>query len=201
MLKRNGENCEHPVPNYPGLLTTSEHKAYQAAVPLVAEHVRLHNERLKSLAEIEKDSPNIAEKIAGQKDIPLVGAWHFRHALYKTSRSEMTICSRGVDGKEQFGVIERFEPNSAYARAHGDSQEILRGSNVLAMVKDFVENERTVLLLFRKDMAATVEEKLAEMYPRLNSARVVRAITARCDGVVPVQAEQETPAKSIRIRM
>ena len=39
MLKRNGEDCEHPVPNYPGLLTTSELKAYNVAVPLVAVEV------------------------------------------------------------------------------------------------------------------------------------------------------------------
>jgi hypothetical protein len=53
MLKRDGEDCEHPVPNYPGTLTTSEYKAYQAAIPLVAEQVRLHNERTKILTEIE----------------------------------------------------------------------------------------------------------------------------------------------------
>ena len=61
MLKRNGEDCEHPVPNYPGLLTTSEFKAYNIAVPLVAEQVRLFNKRADILSEIEKRSAQIAE--------------------------------------------------------------------------------------------------------------------------------------------
>ena len=43
MLKRDGEACEHSVPNYTGLLTTSEYQASQAAVPLVAQQVRLYN--------------------------------------------------------------------------------------------------------------------------------------------------------------
>ena len=201
MLKRNGEDCEHPVPNYPGLLTTSEYNAYQAAIPLVAEPVRLFNERTKILAEIEKQVPEIAEKVAKQKDVRLTGAWHTRHTLFKSGRSEMVLCSRGVDGKEQFGVIERFDPNSAYAKAKGDSQEIVRGSSVFLVLQNFAENERSVLQLFRKDIAATVEEKLVEKFPKLNSSRVVRAITARCGEQVQVQSEKEAPAKSVKIRM
>ncbi|HEY4415325.1 MAG TPA: hypothetical protein VGO57_06500 [Verrucomicrobiae bacterium] len=201
MLKRDGEDCEHPVPNYAGLLTTSEYQAYQAAIPVVAEQVRLHNERIKILAELEKQIPEIVEKIGGQKSTPLVGAWQLRHILFKTGSGEMTLCSRGVNNEEQFGVVERFDPNSPYARAKGDSQEIMRGNNAYLVLQNFVEGERSVLQLFRKDIAATVDEKLAGMFPKLNNKRVVRAITARCEGQVPVQSEQEAPAKNVKIRM
>ena len=44
------------MPNYPGLLTASEFKAYNVAVPLVAVEVRLFNERATTLSEIEKQS-------------------------------------------------------------------------------------------------------------------------------------------------
>jgi hypothetical protein len=201
MLKRDGEDCEHEVPNYPGLLTNREHAAYQAAIPVVAEEVRLYNERTKILAEIEKQSPEIAEKISSQQDIPLTAEWQLRHSLFKSTRSEMTLCSRSVDGEQQFGVIERFDPNSPYARTQGESDEIMRGNNAFLVLQNFVESERSVLDVYRKDIAATVEEKLTEMFPQLNNKRVVRAIVARCDGQVPVQAEKEAPAKSIKIRM
>jgi hypothetical protein len=201
MLKRDGENCEHEVPNYPGLLTTSEYAAYQAAIPVVAEEVRLYNERTKSLADLEKQSPEIAEKVSSQPDVPLTAEWQLRHSLFKSARSEMTLCSRSVDGEQQFGVIERFDPNSPYARTRGESDEIIRGNNAFLVLQNFVESERSVLDLYRKDIAATVEEKLTEMFPQLNNKRVVRAIVARCDGQVPVQAEKEAPAKSIKIRM
>jgi hypothetical protein len=204
MLKRDGENCEHPVPNYPGLLTTSEYKAYQAAIPLVAEQVRLHNERIKLLAELEKRIPEIANQIAGEEfeNLLAIESWQFRHSLFKTGRSEIILCSRGTKDEEQFGVIERFDPNSPYARARGDSQEIMRSNNAYLVLQNFVEGERNVLRLYRQDIAGTVDEKLTEMFPRLNTKRVVKAITARCDSQEKqVQSEQETPAKSIKMRM
>src|SRR5665213_980323 len=72
MLKRNGEDCEHPVPNFPGLLTASELKAYNVAVPLVAVEVRLFNERAATLSEIEKQSAGTAEQVTSQvaRDLP-----------------------------------------------------------------------------------------------------------------------------------
>jgi hypothetical protein len=201
MLKRNGENCEHPVPNYPGLLTTSEYKAYQAAIPLVAEQVRLFNERTKILAEIEKQTPQIAERIAAQKDVPRVGAWQLRHPLFQSGRGEMVLCSRGVSNKEEFGVIERFDPDSPYARAQGDSEEIMRGNNAYLVLQNFVESERAVLQLYRQDIKATVEEKMTELFPELDNSRIVKAIAARCDAQPPMQGEKEAETKSVKIRM
>jgi len=51
------------VPNYPGLLTASEYKAYNVAVPLVAEEVRLFNERANTLSEIESKAPKSPSKL------------------------------------------------------------------------------------------------------------------------------------------
>jgi flagellar motility protein MotE (MotC chaperone) len=201
MLKRNGENCEHPVPNYPGLLTSSEYKAYQAAIPVVAEQVRLYNERTKALTEIETQTPQIAEQIANQKNVPLVDAWQLRHTLFKSGRGEMQLCSRHIGGKEVFGVIERFDPNSAYAQAQGESQEIMRGNNAYLVLQNFVEGERHVLELFRKDIKATVEEKLSELFPKLDASRVVKAIGAQCGENVKKQGEKETQTRSVKIRM
>jgi hypothetical protein len=204
MLKRDGENCEHQVPNYPGLLTTSEYKAYQAAIPLVAEQVRLHNERIKLLAELEKRIPEIANQIAGEEfaNLATIESWQFRHTLFTTSRSEIILCSRGTKDEEQFGVIERFDPNSPYARVHGNSQEIMRSNNAYLVLQNFVEGERNVLRMYRQDIAGTVDEKLTEMFPGLNNKRVVRAIAARCDSQEKrIQSEQEAPGKSTKIRM
>lgn len=201
MLKRNGENCEHPVPNYPGLLTTSEYKAYQAAIPLVAEEVRLFNERTKTLAEIEKQTPQIAEKIAAQKDVPRVEAWQLRHTLFRSGRGEMGLCSRSIDNREEFGIIERFDPDSPYARAQGNSEEIMRGSSAYLVLQNFVESERAVLQLYRQDIKATVEEKMTELFPELDNSRIVKAIAARCDAQPLMQGEKEAETKSVKIRM
>jgi hypothetical protein len=201
MLKRNGENCEHAVPNYPGLLTTSEHQAYNAAAPSVAEEVRLFNEQATKLSEIERQSAQIAEQVAAQPAPQLFAAWHTRQTLSKSPRSEMMLCSRGINGKEQFGIIEKFGPNAPYSRKHGETDILMTGNNVFVLLQDYVEKERAVLQMFRKDIEATVEENLSQKFPGQNHSRVVRAISARCGNQVPVESEKQQPAKSVKIRM
>jgi hypothetical protein len=202
MLKRNGEDCEHSVPNYPGLLTTSEHVAYQAAIPLVAEQVRLYNERVKVLADVESHSSEISKKVTEQKNSVATEAWQPQHTLFKTGRGEMLFCSRGTGDKMEYGVVEQFDPKSAYARAHGNSDEIMRGNNAYLVLQNFLENERAVLQLYRKDIKATVEEKMTELFPKVDANRVAKAVTARCEGHIQVQVQEqkEAPVQSIKIR-
>jgi hypothetical protein len=210
MLKRNGEDCEHPVPNYPGLLTASEFKAYNVAVPLVAVEVRLFNERAATLSEIEKQSAGTAEQVTSQvaRDLPSLtvkgkqeDAWQIRHVLFQSARSEMLLCSRDHEGEQQFGVVEKFDPKSPYASIHGDTDLQMTGNNAFVLLQNYVESERRVLQLFRKDIEASVEENLSEKFPGQNHSRVVRAISARCGNQMPVESEKEQPAKSVKIRM
>ena len=210
MLKRNGEDCEHPVPNYPGLLTTSEYKAYNVAVPLVAVEVQMFNERTNTLSGIDNQSAQIAEQVAAQstqglQSLTVKGtpesAWQIRQTLFKSSRSEMLLCSRDVEEKKQFAIVEKFDPRSQYARIHGETDLHMIGTNAFALLQSFVESERAVLQLFRKDIEATVEESLSEKFPNQNHSRVVRAISARCGNQAAVESEKEKPAKHIKIRM
>ena len=210
MLKRNGEDCEFPVPNYPGLLTASERIAYQMTIPVVAAQLRLFDERAKTLVEIEKQSPQIAEAITAQVTGELaslivqegqVSTWQVRQTLFKSARSETLLCSRDLAGKQQFGVIEKFEPQSPYARIHGETDLQMTGGNIFLLLQNYVAREREVLQLFRKDIEATVEENLAEKFPGQNHTRVVRAISARCQEQTPVEGEQQKPSTSIKIRM
>lgn len=210
MLKRNGENCEHAVPNYPGLLTASEYTAYQAAIALVAEPVRQFNERTQALAEIEKQSPQIAEHVTAQvtRDLQSITVketpetdWKVQQVLFKSPQGEMLLCSREVEAERQFGVIEKYNPNSPYARIHGDTDLQTTGNNVFVLLQKYVASEREVLQLCRTDIEATVEEHLAEKLPGQNHSRVVRAISARCGVQAVVESEKEKPAQSVKIRV
>lgn len=204
MLRRNGEDCEHAVPNYPGLLTTSELKAYNVAVPLAEEQVRLFHERTTMLSEIESRSAETAEQVASQTthDLPTVTTrgggvpdkvWQINYVLFKLPRSEMLLCSREVEGIKYFGIIERFPPDSPYTRAHGETDLLTTSRNVFVLLQNYVESERTVLQLFRQDMEATVAENLSEKFPNQDHSRVVKAISARCVSQMPV--EQNVPSE------
>ena len=210
MLKRNGEDCEHAVPNYPGLLTASEHMAYTEAVTLVDENVRQFNERNDALTELEQQIPQIAEQVTTQvarntQSIAVKGApddtWHVHQVLLKSSRNELLLCSRAAGQGKEFGVIEKFDPNSPYARIHGDTDLQMTGSNAYLLLQNYVASERGVLQLFRKDIEATVEENLSEKLPGQNHSRVVRAISARCGNQVAGEGEKEKQSRSVKIRM
>ena len=211
MLKRNGEDCEHAVPDFPGLLTTSEFKAYQAAFPLVETLIREFNERAHTLSEIEKRSGQIAEEVAltptpGLKTLKAAGKpeseWQVWQTLLKSPRSEMQLCSRVAEGgKQQFGIVENLDPQSPYARAQGDADLQITGNNPFVLLQHFVESERTLLQMLRQDIEATVEENLTEKFPGQNHSRVVRAISMRCGSKAPVESEKQKPAKNITIRV
>jgi hypothetical protein len=204
------ERLSHPVPNYPGLLTASEYKAYHVAFSLVTEQVQLFNERTNTLFGIDNQSVQIAEQVAAQstpglQSLTVKGTpestWQIRQTLLKSSRSEMLLCARDMEGKKQFAIVEKFAPRSQYARIHGETNLHMIGTSAFALLQFFVESERAVLQLFRKDIEATVEESLSEKFPNQNHSRVVRAISARCGNQAAVESEKEKPAKSIKIRM
>ncbi|MGH7977713.1 MAG: hypothetical protein ACREC8_13780, partial [Limisphaerales bacterium] len=88
-----------------------------------------------------------------------------------------------------------------YARVHGETDLQMTGNNAFVLLQNYVESERGVLQLFRKDIEATVEENLSERFPGQNHSRVVRAISARCENQAPVEVEKEKPARSVKIRM
>ena len=77
----------------------------------------------------------------------------------------MLLCSRDHEGKQQFGVVEKFDPQSPFARVHGDTDLQMIGNNAFVLLQNYVESERGVLQLFRKDIEATVEENLSEKFP------------------------------------
>jgi hypothetical protein len=210
MLKRNGEDCEHPVPNFPGLLTASELKAYTAAIALVDDNVCQFNERNDALTALEQEIPQVAEQATTQatrqmQSITVKGtpeeSWRVHHVLLKSSRNESLLCSRDTDAGKEFGVIEKFDPNSAYARNHGSAELQLTGNNAFVLLQNYVAGERSVLQLFRQDIEAIAEENIAEMFPGQNHSRVVKAISARCGNPAAAEVETQQPARTVKIRM
>ena len=211
MLKRNGENCEHTVPDFPGRLTASEFKAYHDAFRAMAAHVAEFNEQAHTLSDIEKRSHQIAEAvgITAAPDLPTVtvsetpeSAWQIRQTLFKSRGGEVLLCSRVSDEeKSQFGIVEKFDPQSPYALAHGGANLQITGSDPAVLLQNFVNHERAVLQMFREDIEATTAENLSEKFPGQNYSRVVRAISARCGERSPEKSETESAAQAVRMRV
>jgi hypothetical protein len=211
MLKRNGEICQAEVPDYPGLLTATEKRAYTAAVATIEDQLRELAEAARALSAVEKQIPEWRE---GFKDAPaaqiLEGAaeqapgdqWHVVKTLVKTSRSELLFCSRALEEGREFAVFEKFDPNSAYAQAQGNPELILTSNNASLLLQDYVESERRMLQLVKQNIEATVEESLTEKFPGEDHSRVVKAISARCGKCIsPAGQDVQPPRHSLNVRV
>lgn len=209
MLKRNGEFCEHSVPDFPGLLTDSEQKAYDEALVSVEWLLKEFDANAKEVAEVEKQIPALAREASEKTtESTLVvrrpdSEWHIHRTLHKSARNELMLCSRQTQDGKQFGIVEQFAHNSIYAQAHGNADLQMTSNQASLLLQEYVERERHVLQFFRKDVEATVEQTLAEKFPDLDCSRVVKAISARC-GAKAQTKKEETPGqkqtRNVRVR-
>lgn len=213
MLKRNGESCEHEVPGYPGRLTTTEFQAYREAFAAVEDQVREYKEATSALADVEKQLPEIAAPLLGNllepaKPLEAEGlrdsGWQVRRTLHKSTRSELLLCSRDDEKGREFAVIERFDPNSPYAKANGSCEIHMVSNDPRLLLQDYVEQEKQLFQLFRNDLVAQVEEVLSRKFPDQNLSRVTKAISARCNAVGGVDqppAISQATTTGVKVRL
>jgi hypothetical protein len=186
MLKRNGDGRDHLVPDYSAPLTTGEYKAYRVAIAWMAESVRLFNERAIGLSEIDAQMCQISEQVTARSMASSNDKWQFCHTLFKSAAGERVLCSRRVEGEERFGVIESSEAHLQDPSVQEGLKLLLTGNNAFCLLQDFIESERLLLGLLRKNIQTILERKLLETYPGQNLNRVVWAIMASCRDQSPV---------------
>jgi hypothetical protein len=213
MLKRNGESCQHEVPGYPGMLTTTEFQAYREAFAVVEDQICALTEADRALAKIEKLLPQIPAPLTSKILEPAQSleaeelrdsGWQVRRTLHKSARNELLLCSRDAENGREFAVIERFDPSSPYAKANGSCEVQLVSNDPRLLLQDYVEQEKQLFRLFRSDLVAQVEEVLSQKFPDQNMSRVTKAIAARCNsagGVDQPQEHSQTTAAGVKVRM
>lgn len=213
MLKRNGEPCQHEVPGYPGRLTASEFQADREAFAAVEDQIRAFTEAASALADVEKQLPQISAPLLSKVLEPAQSleseelkdsGWQIRRTLDKSARSELLLCSREAERNREFAVIERFDPNSPYAKANGSCEVQLSSNDPRLLLQDYVEQEKQLFRLFRNDLVAQVEEVLSQRFPDQNLSRVAKAIAARCNPAFVVhqpQARSQTTVPGVKVRL
>jgi len=213
MLKRNGESCQHEVPGYPGRLTTTEFQAYREAFAVVEDQIREYTEAASALADVEKRFPEIAAPLMSKflEPAPSLGAEELKNSdlqvrctLCKFARSELLLCSRDAENGREFAVIERFDPNSPYAKANCSCEVHLVSNDPRLLLQDYVEQEKQLFRLFRSDLVAQVEEILSQKFPDQDLSRVTKAISARCNAVGSVdqpQALSQETTTGVKVRL
>ena len=206
MLKRNGQLCHRSVPDYAGRLTDAEFLAYNAVFTAVEEDFKQLSTVTDSLTEIERAFPRLLEASEGASNsfsevvADQTGKqWAVISPLLKLRRTELLFCKRFIEGEPEFSLIQRLDPESPLAKAHGVWQLQMASCDPRLLLQHFTEGERQVSQLYAQDMLAVAREAVEQKYPDLDLSRVIKAIAQRFakkvsteEQVVPVQVRRRS---------
>ena len=202
MLKRNGEMCEHAVPDYAGRLTDTEFLAYNTAFSVVENDFKNFSAMSKSLLNVESSLGPLAHGNASlnghseQIETPNGLQWTLVAPLMSFSRGDIVLCKRDVVGGHEFAVVERLPADSALASAQGRFEVQHVGADPHALLRDFVNENRSTLQMYADDIVAQARETIEEKYPGCDMSRVLDAVSDRCTRQFTTkQAEKATQAQ------
>jgi hypothetical protein len=201
MLKRNGELCRHKVPDFPGLLTDSEHKAYIKVVEYVKEDIQHCNFRGNVIAEIEKQIPRlkkIADKTVPENAPTFVfrddKTWKILDVFYKdVGVWELYFCSLAAATEREFSVIQKLYPKSGeITELFGktlDSFYMARGRNPSLVLDEFLDNQRFTFGIAKKKLEVRIAEDLFKRHSADFCGRVCKAIAPLYEKQRPIENE------------
>lgn len=184
-------------------LTDSQMAAYDVvfkaieAELLEMKQVREQLDRLEQI-NLNKPVPKAFDSIA-----TTAGEWQVRANLLKFFRSEILL---GSQSETEWAVIQRFQPKSLYAQAHGDTDIVLKGNDVREVMTEYMAQVRHTLRFMARNVAAKAQNLVWEQFPTDNPSLVVRALSERCSQVAensqaikPSQTETVRQSRGVKI--
>jgi hypothetical protein len=210
MLKRNGEACKYTVPDFVGRLTSSEFDSYNEAFDAIKDEFAALQKIKVGVKEltanpgifVNPDSHVSGESIETQfgERSELKVHWDVRSRLLKLDHCDVLLCERTADGEKEYAVIERYQKESPYARAHGNASVLLVSNDPLVAVQDYAANAEHTLRFMASNMVATAQTIVWERFANQNPSRVVRAISERCAKAVG-EVQNEIQARILEPRL
>ena len=185
-LKREGEYQEYSVPggDY-RRFTESEMQGYRTAFSAIAPE-------FESLGQIKKqlDKPDTV-KPSPDKEVctSQLGVWQVRSTLLNLGQSDILLCQRGND----YAVMERFREHTPYAKANGNAEILLDGSDPRKLMSEFEANAKHTLEFMASNQVATAQKIVWNQYQEHRPERLMAAISERCRSAV---SDEETISRS-----
>ena len=173
-------------------LTGGELTAYTAAGELIqaelrkVQGIKTDLNRLK-IVRWEKPNP----KPCGSVTTPDGKAWTAYAQLLTLPMTEILLCRQA----EEWAIIQRLDSSSPYAQANGETEILLKGNNVRALVTEYLAQTDHTLKFMARNLVAHAQKVIWEQFPDPNPSLVVRAISERCAQAVennPTVAQTQT---------
>ncbi len=157
-----------------------EEQAYSEAKKQFAEHLTQFGLGRDAINNLERNIAGVAQCIieaasrrTGQGDVLLIDdgvKWHRCVDLF----DNISACHRTTRVGAEYSVVERWGLKPCER-----CEVLVQGCDALELLRAFIANQREVLRLWIGDVAAQVNEKLAEKYPGEDLTRVADALVNR----------------------
>jgi hypothetical protein len=196
MLKRAGDELLHHVADSEQRLDDKQFAAYNAAFQTIEgdlSGVKRAREELNRLEQVNLDKPipKAFDTLATPE-----GEWNAHAQLFKSIRSEIFLCRQA--GGDQWAVIQRFQHNSPYAQAHGDTDILLKGNDVRELMTEYMAQMRHTVRFMARNAEVKAQKIIWEQAPD-DPGKVVRAIFERCNAVAEnTQALKQSQVHAVR---
>jgi len=184
-MKGKGQPEMQPASGADGELTPSELAAYNAAFKAVRTDFRdleKIQEQLNRLGRIRWERPDSNLRSFAAVTTPDGARWNAYGLMLKLSKSEVLLC-RQMEGTG-WAIIQRFQPDSLYAQAHGSAEILLGGSSAREVATEYIAQVEHTLRFMASNLVAKAQKIAWEQFRENNPARVVQALSERCSQVM-----------------
>jgi hypothetical protein len=180
MLKRKGQVPEPIVPRSIVPMTSGQLNAYTAAFAAISPEF----DKMQKIGQQVRNLPRaISEPATKSSDttttITIEGiGWQTQTRLLKLPKSEIYLCRHSTENG--FAIIQRFPPESTYAKANGPGEIILTNTDPRELVHEYAGWAQHTLRFMASNLVAKAQRVAFEQFPEHKPGKVVRAISRRC---------------------
>jgi hypothetical protein len=196
MLKRSGELCRYCVPGFAGRLTESEHNLYLEAQSVVKKQLLELSDfshQLDRVAEMCESANGITVSRNGAESVLTTtkppASWKVVNQILKLELGSILLCSHENGDGLDYAIVQRFLPQSLYAKAHGAIVVQAQGNDPTILVLDYIERVRHTLRFMASDAVARAQEIIWKNSNDRDVSRVVRAISDQFNQAVAEKIE------------
>jgi hypothetical protein len=180
MLKRHGEIPGSIVPGSTVRLTTGQFNAYTAAFATIQpefDEMRQIERQVKRFTEMTLDRSTDSDD--GAVTIVADGTeWQAQAQLLKLPKSAIFLCRERMGN--ECAIIQRFSPESTYAKANGQDEILSRAADPRHLVSEYAALFQHTLRFMASNLVAKAQRVAFEQFPEHRPGKVVRAISERC---------------------
>ncbi len=180
MLKRKGQVVGSIVPGSTVRLSPGQLNAYTAAFEVISPEF---DELRQIQRQVDKLPQTIQEQPSSSPDtVATITAegieWQRQAQLLTLPKSAVLLCRHPTEN--EFANIQRFPAESAYAKANGQGEILLKNADAGHLVNEYAGRAQHTLRFMASNLVSKAQRVAFEQFPEHNPGRVTRAISDRC---------------------